>query len=313
MANEHATLTSLFGDIAEAIREGFYGAEYDALPVGAGITIPADYFPDVIRGFFCAKKKSLNNCSWEFIRWASDAGVADLFWSIGDRKAVTLSEWGATGKYAVSAGTYYCYIIGFDHNSTKEGTKRIHFEFGFNALSGGTHIAFCGSDYGLAWSNTNPYYIRMNSSKTNNGGWESSLMRTGTLNGTNRSFSTAVPADLRAVLKTVNKYTDNVGGGSGNVKSNVTRTTDTFFILNSMECRGEGTMNSYEKDYTAQYQYYKNGNDKSRYKSNDSGTICNFIFRSCHPSNGTNFAAYNTAGSSVPANTVYAISPCFCV
>lgn len=75
MANEHATLTSLFIDVAEAIREGFYGEDYATLPAGAAIKIPADYFPDAIRGFFCSKKKSLNNCSWEFIRWASDAGV----------------------------------------------------------------------------------------------------------------------------------------------------------------------------------------------------------------------------------------------
>lgn len=314
MANQHATLTSLFGDIAEAIREGFYGEHYGTLPAGTAITIPADYFPDAICGFFCSKKKSLNNCSWEFIRWASDAGVADLFWSIGDRKAVTLSEWGATGRYAVSAGTYYCYILGFDHNSEKEGTNRIHFEFGFTALFGGTHIAFCGNDYALSWgSSSNPFYTRMNASDTNIGGWASSLMRTGTLNGTNRSFATAVPSDLTAVLKTVTKYTDNVGGGSGSVESNITATHDTFFLLNTMELRGEGAMNSYEKNYTAQYQYYKNGNAKEKYKSNDNGTLASCFSRSCSPGDSTRFVGYNQAGSLIYANIVYAISPAFCV
>ena len=304
MANQHETLTSLFDDIADAIRVG-----HTALTA----EIPADYFPDVIRGLWPGTKKALNDCSWEYIRWASDAGIADLLWSVGDRKAVTLGTWGATGNYAVAAGTYYCYILGFNHNSAKEGNNRIHFEFGFDSLSGGNHIAFCGSDYGLAWSNSNPYYIRMNSSKTNAGGWASSLMRTGTLNGTNRSFATAVPSDLKAVLKTVTKYTDNVGGGSGNVASNITATTDTFFLLSSQELRGTGLQNSYEANSTAQYQYYKNGNEKSRKKSNDTGVTCNAILRSCSPSSDQIFAGYADAGVNIPASTTYAVSPAFCV
>lgn len=304
MANQHATLTSLFDDIADAIRAG-----HTALTA----EIPADYFPDVIRGLWPGTKKALNDCSWEYIRWASDAGIADLLWSVGDRKAVTLGTWGATGDYAVAAGTYYCYILGFNHNSAKEGNNRIHFEFGFDSLSGGNHIAFCGSDYGLAWGNSNPYYIRMNSSKTNAGGWASSLMRTGTLNGTDRSFATAVPSDLKAVLKTVTKYTDNIGGGSGDVVSNITATTDTFFLLNSMELRGEGLMNSYEQNYTAQYQYYKNGNEKGRKKSNDTGVTCNAILRSCSPSSNEIFAGYGNGGVNIPASSVYAVSPAFCV
>ena len=305
MANQHETLTSLFDDIADAIRAG-----HTALTA----EIPADYFPDVIRGLWPGTKKALNDCPWEYIRWASDAGIADLLWSVGDRKAVQTSEWGAPGSYAVSAGVYYCYILGFDHNSEKEGTNRIHFEFGFTALSGGTHIAFCGNDYALSWgSSSNPFYIRMNASNTNIGGWASSLMRTGTLNGTNRSFATAVPSDLKAVLKTVTKYTDNVGGGSGSVESNITATKDTFFLLNSMELRGEGLMNNYEKNYTAQYQYYKNGNAKEKYKSNDNGTLATCFSRSCNPGNSKDFAGYNRAGSSIAASVVYAISPAFCV
>lgn len=304
MANQHTTLTSLFDDIADAIRAG-----HTALTA----EIPADYFPDLIRGLWPGTKKALNNCSWKYIRWASDAGIADLLWSVGDRKAVTLGTWGATGAYAVAAGTYYCYILGFNHNSAKEGNNRIHFEFGFNSLSGGNHIAFCGSDYNLAWNNSNPYYIRMNSSRTNAGGWASSLMRTGTLNGTNRSFATAVPSDLKAVLKTVTKYTDNVGGGSGNVASNITATTDTFFLLNPMELRGEGAMNSYEQNYTAQYQYYKNGNEKSRKKSNDTGVTCITFLRSCSPSSNEIFIGYSNGGVNLTASTVYAVSPAFCV
>lgn len=256
----------------------------------------------------------LNDCSWQLIRWASDAGIADLLWSVGDRKAVTLTEWGATGSYAVSAGTYYCYILGFNHNAAREGNNRIHFEFGFDAISGGNHIAFCGSDFGLAWGNTNPYYIRMNSSSKNTGGWKNSLMRTGTLNGSNRSFLSALPDDLKAVLKTVTKYTDNVGGGSGSVESNVTATTDTIFLLNVNEIRGTGTANTYEANYTKQYDYYRNGNPQTRAKSNDAATLCNFFTRSPSPSNAQFMGIGPSGGGAyLAANTVYSASPAFCV
>lgn len=256
----------------------------------------------------------LNDCSWQLIRWASDAGIADLLWSVGDRKAVTLTEWGATGSYAVSAGTYYCYVLGFNHNAAREGNNRIHFEFGFDAISGGNHIAFCGSDYGLAWKNTNPYYIRMNSSNKNAGGWKDSLMRTGTLNGSNRSFLSALPDDLKAVLKTVTKYTDNVGGGSGSVESNVTATTDTIFLLNVNEIRGTGTANTYEANYTKQYDYYRNGNPQTRAKSNDAATLCNFLTRSPSPSNAQFMGIGPSGGGTyIAAGTVYSASPAFCV
>ena len=55
MANSHTTLTSLFDDIADAIRAGHAALTAE---------IPADYFPDVIRGLWAGKKKALNDCSW---------------------------------------------------------------------------------------------------------------------------------------------------------------------------------------------------------------------------------------------------------
>ena len=47
-----------------------------------------------------------------------------------------------------------------------------------------------------------------------------------------------LPSDLRAVLKPITKYTDNVGGGSGSVQSNVTATTDYLPLLSMKEVFG---------------------------------------------------------------------------
>ena len=251
MANTHATLAALFDGIAGSIRA--------VSPVTE--EIKADAFPAYIKmlgydGTIPAAPSVLDSCPWDFIRWASDEGIADLLWSVGDRKAVTLGAWGGPWtSYQVSAGTYYVYIIGFNHNKELEGDKRIHFEFGFTQLSDGTHIAFSNSAYNLYINDaTQSTLTRMNMSRTNTGGWESCTMRTGTLNGEERSLLSASPSDLVAALKTVTKYTDNAGGGSGSVESNVTSTVVTYFLFNVHGLRGTGSMITYEGQKTAQYQ-----------------------------------------------------------
>lgn len=312
MANYHATLTSLFDDIADAIR--------DNTPVTE--QIKADAFPAYIRmlgydGTIPANPSVLNSCSWDFIRWCSDQGIADLIWSVGDRKAVEIGAWGVNSAQEIAAGTYVAYIIGFNHNKNLEGDRRIHFEFGFTAVTGGKHVAFASSTYGQYWSSntTTAYFQRMNPKETNAGGWGSCTMRTGTLNGDTRSFKLACPSDLRSVLKTVTKYTDNVGGGNGSVQSNVTSTTDTFFLLNVEELRGTGTMNTYEAEKTEQYQYYKNGNPQTRVRSDTLSTPCSFCLRSPDPTTSTRFMGLNESGSGAYsiANRSYAYSPAFCV
>lgn len=308
MANQHTTLISLFDDIADAIRAGHTSLTAE---------IPADYFPDVIRGLWAGTKKSLNDCSWEYIRWASDAGIADLLWSVGDRKAVTLSgTWG----YTKFSETYYCYILGFNHNAAKEGSNRIHFEFGFDALSGGNHIAFAENIYGKIANNTTTTYMRMNTSKTNTGGWKESTARTGTLNGASNSFKTILPSDLQNVLKAVTKYTDNVGGGLGNTAESVSATTDTIFLLSGYEFIGGSSttqLNSAEFSNQVQYDYYKNGNSKLRGNHTSASTKIYVWTRSPHALSSTNFTLlHNSTDGGIANHTAsisYGMSPAFCV
>lgn len=313
MANYHATLTSLFDDIADAIRA--------TSPVTE--EIKADIFHAYILmrnydGTIPATPSVLNSCPWDFIRWASDEGIADLLWSVGDRKEVELGAWGVNSDEQMAAGTYYCYVIGFDHNASLEGEHRIHFEFGFTDLSGGSHIAFASPTYSKYWTSntTSVYFQRMNPTDTNAGGWEACTMRTGTLNGDTRSFKLACPSDLLSAVKTVTKYTDNVGGGS-NVESNVTATTDKFFLLNMMEIiGGDGNAsNSYELQKTAQYQYYRNGNDKIRNRSDSTGDPCRIFLRSPYIGDNKSFCRLNEMALPGYHNARYSLgfSPAFCV
>ena len=89
---------------------------------------------------------TLNDNSWEAIRVASDAGQGANYWSIGDRKEVTLN--GTVGHLTLSNYTTYAFIIGFNHNQALEGTNRIHFQLAKTALSGGKDVCLCDSSFG---------------------------------------------------------------------------------------------------------------------------------------------------------------------
>ena len=173
---------------------------------------------------------TLNNNEWSVIKSVSDAGNGANYWSIGDRKEITLN--GTVGALTLSNFTTYAFIIGFNHNASVEGTNRIHFQLGKTALSGGTDVALCDSYY----NNTGGGF-RMNTSDSNSSGWASSNMRTAICGTSLSSYSgtiiAVIPAALRAVLKSVTKYTDNTGNSSA-----ITATTDYFFLLSEYEVFG---------------------------------------------------------------------------
>lgn len=265
-------------------------------PVNKIVSVSAKFLPE---------KKALNNMSWADIKAVSDAGQAANYFAAGDRKAVTLS--GTVGSQSLS-GTYYCYIIGIDHNSSKEGTNRIHFQFGYNALSGGTQIAFIDSTYG---SNSTSACFHMNSSDSNSGGWNSSYARATLC----PAFKNAMPSDLQAVLKTVTKYSDNTGGDS-NTASYVTATTDTVFLLAEYEVFGTiSYANSAEQNYQAQYAYYSAGNSKVRYHHSSTGSTAHWWLRSVNAGYSDNFCIVYTSGSAAygTAGGSFGFAPAFCV
>lgn len=272
---------------------------------GTNHTAPSNKTCAVSCEFLPAVGTALNDISWEDIGRISDAGLASSYFSVGDRKAVALS--GTVGSLSLS-GTYYCYIIGIDHNSSKEGTNRIHFQFGYTAASGGVHIAFIDSTYG---SSSSSACFHMNSSNTNSGGWSSSYAR-GTLCP---AFKSAMPSDLQAVLKTTTKYSDNTGGGS-NTASYVTAISEEVFLLAEFEVFGTRSYaNSAEKNYQAQYAWYSAGNSKVRYRHSSTGSTAAWWLRSVRADVSTAFCVVGTSGSAVghSANLSFGFAPAFCV
>lgn len=259
---------------------------------------------------------TLNNNEWSVIKSVSDKGQGANYWSIGDRKAVTLN--GTVGKLSLSNVTTYAFIIGFNHNASVEGANRIHFQLAKTALSGGTDVCLCDSSYNSNVSTTG--YFSMNSSRTNSGGWASSQMRTNICGTSLSSYSgtiiAVIPAALRAVLKSVTKYTDNTANGGGSTASYVTATTDYFFLLSEFEVFGSITYgNTNEKNKQAQYAYYSAGNSKIKYKHDGTSTAAIWWLRSPLASYSSGFvfvAAGGTVGRSY-AHGSLGFAPGFCV
>ena len=260
----------------------------------------------------------LNNNDWATIKEVSDKGEGANYWSIGDRKAVTLN--GTVGHLTLSNYITYAFIIGFNHNFSLEGTNRIHFQLAKTALSGGTDVCFCDNQYSPdnRWSTPGAGYFVMNTSDTNSGGWKSSHMRANicgtSLSNYSGTIISAIPAELRASLKSVTKYTDNTGGGNGNVASNITATTDYFFLLSEFEVFGSITnSNSNEKNKQAQYAYYSAGNSKTKYKHNSTSTAAYWWLRSPYGSYYAHFMYVVSAIGYDSANYSLGFAPGFCV
>ena len=248
---------------------------------------------------------SLNDNTWATIKEVSDAGQGENYWSVGDTKRITIN--GKVGNFTFSNLAIDAFIIGFNHNSSREGTNRIHFQIG---KIGGKDVCLCDSQYGSGQSGNG--YFNMNPNNSNSGGWNGSYMRKTLLGNSGtpssppaNSMLAALPSDLRAVMKSVTKYSDNTGGSPDNA-SYVTSTTDYLFLLAEFEYHGARSYaNSAEKNFQLQYSYYKAGNSKVKYKHGETGTAAIHWCRSVYVGNTYTFCLVHTDGSANYSSAYY--------
>ena len=110
------------------------------------------------------------------------------------------------------------------------------------------------------------------------------------------AFKSACSAALRAVIKPVTIYSDNVGGGS-NTASNVTASSEEFYLPAEFEVYGaQSYANSAEQNYQTQLAYYKAGNSKVKYKHNATGTKAIVWCRSANGNGSATFCCVYTSG-----------------
>jgi hypothetical protein len=256
---------------------------------------------------------TLNSNSWATIKAVSDAGKGDNYWDVGDTKTITIN--GTVQGFTFSNLSIAVFILGFNHNSSREGSNRIHFQIGkiANKL-----VGLCDSNYGNCVSSG----FCMNTEQTNRGGWSDSHMRKTVLGNSGapssspaNSLLAALPADLRAAMKSVSKYSNNTGGGY-DTASYVRATTDWLFLLAEFEYHGsQRYANSAEQNYQKQYDYYKAGNRKVHYRHDSTGTAVAAWTRSANVGNGDSFCLVNEDGTTAGINAAYswALAPGFVV
>ena len=125
-----------------------------------------------------------------------------------------------------------------------------------------------------------------------------------------------IPEALPAALKSLTNDTDHVGNGSGSVESNITATTDYFFLLSEYEVFGSiSSANSNEANKQAQYDYYSAGNSKIKYKHDGTGAAALWWLRSPNASDSYSYLIVNLEGTAfnLPAYPSIGFAPGFCV
>lgn len=284
---------------------------------------------------------TLNSNTWAKISEISAEGKAANYWAVGDCKAVHLS--GTMGTQALDE-TLYVYILGFDHNSDVEG-KGVQFG-GFKTSAGSSGINVCLIDANYSSSKTDgTKTFNMNHwGNYNHGGWGRCDMRYDILGSTDvapqtygtsaasgeigydattacatnpveNTLMSCLPADLRAVMKPIVKYTDNVGGGTDTAE-NVTALIDYLPLLAEFEIFGTRSYaNSTEQTYQQQYAYFKAGNTKKKYRHSATGSTAFWWERSPSYHTASYFCRVYTGGSAncYIATYSYGVAPAFLI
>lgn len=286
-------------------------------------------------------KKALNDMTWAEISQVSEAGLGSEYWNVGDRKGVLVN--GTVGTLAVNQ-TWHVYILGFNHNGAKEGSG-IQFGTFKTKFVGGRDVCLVDGNYSTTKSDGTKLFNMNHWGGYNYGGWRACDLRYDILGSTNKAPSNygkaqatydvgydaptdtatspvaktlmaALPADLRAVMKPITKYTDNKGNSS-DVAANVTSSLDYLPLLAEQEIFGGNRTgsNQYEKNYQVQYAYYSAGN--SKVKRRHSSTDSTAIWRERSPSYGGNgaFCCVKADGSagSYPSTYSIGLAPVFMV
>ena len=279
------------GGVATAVALG--AAPNVALEIQCTITKTAAAPPPVLNSV-------LNENSWKAIKWASKNNVGQNYWAVGDCKQITMNGKVSDGLTLTNYSAWV-YIIGFNHNSEKEGNG-IAFQ-GFKATDNGTDV--CLVDSGYNNGKTSGIWFNMNNTTTNAGGWQASLMRKNVM----PLIKAAFPADLQAVIKPSTIFT---APDTGNIA--LTATQDEVFLLAEYEIFGaHGYASAQEPNYLNQYAYYAAGNSKVKYQHNATSTATTWWERSpiSSASVGFMYVSNGGIGAGGGASASYGVSPCF--
>ena len=307
------------GSVARKVTQPYKGVNAVARKVTSG------YFgvSGVARQFY-ESTPPLEDCTWAEISEIAASGKAPNYWAVGDTKSIEV-----TGQIGEGTGSptlnddYLVYIIGFNHDGA---TNTI--DFGCFKTTDGTDIALCSVSYAAVSKKAEGFTMNYGDGEdyatTTYGGWKGCDLRYGLLGSTDvkpsayctsgkrsasavgydatstcatspkaglNSVMKALPSDLRAVMKPMTIYTENVGGKNSltMTEDSITTSIDYLPLLSEFEMFGTTTYsNPYEANYQSQYEYYANGNSKIKnvvYQHSSGTTAFGYWLRS--PSGAT--------------------------
>lgn len=329
-----APSTGVVSFVIQEPGEWNFKAEKDGISSSKTISIIEEKTYDI---FLPIASLTLNSNSWKTISEISQAGMAKNYWSIGDCKSVYLN--GTMGILALNT-TLWLYILGFDHNAESEGYGITFGGFKTDSGSSGIDVCLTDENYNSYHTNGTKCFNINHWGNYNYGGWARSDVRYDILGSTDvapqnygrrarpdevgynasttcatspvaNTLMSCLPADLRAVMKPITKWTDNIGG-SGDTEEKITAMIDYLPLLAEFEIFGTRMKaNSFEQNHQAQYEYYSTGNSKIKYRYSATNSAAYWWERSPLYDNVTNFCHISSKGNSYSTGTrsVYGIAP----
>lgn len=278
-----------------------------------------------------ASPKTLEESTWaEIAQISANKQWNAMGWNVGDSKTITLN--GTVGTLALD--NYQCkvYIIGFDHNAEKEGQG---ISFGMLEGADGKQLCLVDQFYNDGTSDLRAFAMNPSTfpSQTNAGGWKAAKIRKTILGSTDvengdatpgtianpaaNTLMAALPADLRAVMKPITKYTDNEGGNVG--ASAISPSIDYLPLMAEFEVFGaQSYANPAEQSHQARYAYYNSiiSAIRDKYKHSDDASIANWWLRSPKYNGGNSFCNVFYDGATIGssgANYSLGVAPVFLV
>ena len=217
------------------------------------------------------KGKTLNEYTWEEISYISSNGLAGEYgFAVGDEKNITLS----TDEALTLA------IMDFDHDDLADGTGKAGITFGLKNLMTDGVPDFSGNTDGFIGS---PLYTKLID-----------------------EVLPALPTDLQAVLKTVNKKTS-AGGQSTTIITNAIK----LFLFCEIEVFGETTYSVPGEGM--QYTYFTTQSNRIKFMANGAGNSNYWWQRSPYKSGNYFLVVSTSGGPSRPAGETSGICFGFCV
>lgn len=223
--------------------------------VGNGVTAwdELNYFTTAAVG---PEQVAFSAATPEQVEAIASAGLASEYFNVGDEKNIELT----------SGEVITIVILGFDHDDLADGSGKAPISIGMKNLLATTY--------------------RMNASNTNSGGWNSSEMRTSTMN----TLLNLLPAGWKNIIKSVKKKAT-----AGGQSTSITTSSDKLFLFSLAELASKSGLENSDSSIGNNSATYELEGEQYEYFQNTVGDVD--IYEDCSAlvkklSNGSGSANY---------------------